>query len=128
MQKKILLVDDDRPILELIGEAFTHAGYQVISTDHPEQALELLRQQTIPVMFLDLNLPGMNGLDLCRRIRATNPMAQIFAFTGYVSLFELADCREAGFDDYFIKPVNLSTLLKAAKDAFDRLERWRGSR
>lgn len=126
MSKKILLVDDDQPILDLIGEAFTHAGYQVISTDRPEKALEIVGREKVPVMFLDLNLPGMNGLELCRRIRATNPMAQIFAFTGFVSLFELADCREAGFDDYFTKPVRLSVLLKAANDAFERVDRWRG--
>lgn len=126
MGKKILVVDDDQPILDLLGEAFTHAGYQVLSTDNPDSALEILGREKIPVMFLDLNLPGMTGLELCRRIRAAHPMAQIFAFTGFVSLFELADCREAGFDDYFTKPVKLAVLLKAAKDAFERLERWRG--
>ena len=125
MSKKILVVDDEVPILELIGEALTHAGYQVITTDSAENALEILAKETIPVMFLDLNMPGMNGLDLCRRIRSISPMAQLFAFTGYVSLFELADCREAGFDDYFTKPVDLATLLKAAKDAFERIERWK---
>lgn len=125
VKKSILVVDDEVAILEIIAEAFTHAGYQVITTDNAESALEILSEQAIPVMFLDLNMPGMNGLELCRQIRHSWPMAQLFAFTGYTSLFELADCREAGFDDYFTKPVELSVLLKAAKDAFDKIARWK---
>jgi CheY-like chemotaxis protein len=41
------------------------------------------------------------------------------------TLFELADCREAGFDDYFTKPVELKLLMKAAEDAFEKLDRWK---
>jgi DNA-binding response OmpR family regulator len=76
-------------------------------------------------MFLDLNLPGMNGMDLCRRIKKDKPMAIVFAVTGYASLFELVDCREAGFDDYFKKPVDMKSLVKAANDAFERIDRWK---
>jgi len=76
-------------------------------------------------MFLDLNMPGMNGVTLCERIRKDTPLAIIHAVTGYASLFELSDCREAGFDDYFYKPVKLSLLLKAAEDAFNKLDRWK---
>ncbi len=49
----------------------------------------------------------------------------IYAITGYASLFELADCREAGFDDYFQKPVEMKTLLKADQDAFKKIDRWK---
>lgn len=125
MSKKILVVDDEAAILEIIAEALNHAGYDPITAENAENALKILATENIPVMFLDLNMPGMDGLELCRRIRSNSPMAQLFAFTGYISLFELADCREAGFDDYFTKPLDLATLLKAANDAFDRIERWK---
>lgn len=125
MKNKVLLVDDERNILEVFGEAFEGAGYTVRQAESAEEALDILKKENIQVMFLDLMLPGMNGVDLCREIRKDHPLAQIFAVTAFASLFELADCREAGFDDYFTKPVNLRMLLKAAKDAFERLERWK---
>ncbi len=64
-------------------------------------------------------------MELCARIRKTLPMAIIHAITGYASLFELSECREAGFDDYFIKPISLKSLRQVTKDAFIKLERWK---
>ena len=63
--------------------------------------------------------------ELCRKIREKYPTACIYALTGHSTLFELADCREAGFDDYFTKPIKLETLHMAVEQAFDRVERWR---
>ncbi len=124
-EKKILIVDDDEFILDSFEMAFRKVGYIVRSAESAEKALEILNQEDINIMFLDLNLPGMNGVELCKQIRNDNPMALIYAVTGYNSLFEFTDCREAGFDDYFSKPVNLSVLLKTAEHAFETLDRWK---
>jgi CheY-like chemotaxis protein len=86
--------------------------------------LEILKNEKIYVMFFDLNMPGMNGLELCRRVKQEMPMAIVYAVTGYASLFELSDCREAGFEDYFRKPVNMKLLLKTAESAFEKINRW----
>jgi DNA-binding response OmpR family regulator len=123
-EQKILVVDDDEFIREIFEQAFIRSGYKVRLAESAEEALEILNAENIPVMFLDLNLPGMNGADLCRKIKEKNPTTIIHAVTGYGSLFELARCREAGFDDYFAKPVNLSALVQAAKEAFEKLDRW----
>ncbi|MCK4768496.1 MAG: response regulator [Desulfobacula sp.] len=125
MMDKILVVDDDEAIINLLEQAFSRAGYDVKSAQSSENALELLQNEKIHVMFLDLNMPGMNGIELCRKIRKDMPMANIFAVTGYASLFELADCREAGFDDYFKKPVNIKILVDTAKNAFEKISRWK---
>ena len=76
-------------------------------------------------MFFDLNLPEMDGIELCKEIKKDMPMSIIYAITGYTSLFELSNCREAGFEDYFKKPVNIKTLVKIAADSFEKLERWK---
>ncbi len=122
--RQILVVDDDEAIRELVKDLFTEAGYAVALAADAEAALELLDTGQINVMFLDLNLPGMSGVDLCRKIRETNPVACIYSMTGHASLFELTDCREAGFDDIFLKPVNMDMFLSTARGAFERLERW----
>lgn len=125
MNPTILIVDDEKAILNMFSLAFSKKGYQIRSAESAEEALELLKLEKIHVMFLDLNLPGMNGIELCRAIKKQMPMAVLYALTGYASLFELSDCRDAGFDDYYKKPVSMSLLLEAAKDGFEKIERWR---
>jgi CheY-like chemotaxis protein len=125
MQNKILVVDDEQVIGDILKKAFSKVGYTALCAQSSEEALDILKHENIKVMFLDLHLPGMNGVELCRLIRKNNPIACIFAMTGYVHMFELLECRQAGFDDYFTKPVNLQVLFAAAKEAFQKLERWK---
>jgi DNA-binding response OmpR family regulator len=123
-EKKILLVDDEVQILNMLEEAFKLHGYVVTTAESAEKALEILGEESIMVMFLDLKLPGMSGIDLCRQIRKGNQIAIIHALTGYSNFFGLLECRAAGFDDFFTKPVGLKTLFKATEDAFEKIERW----
>jgi len=124
--RTLLVVDDEEAILNMFEQAFSLDGYKVRTAESAEEALELLKGEKIQVMFLDLHMPGMNGVDLCKEIRKDFPIAIIHAVTGYSysSLFEIADCSEAGFDDYFTKPADLKMLLRAAQDAFEKIDRW----
>ena len=123
-EKKVLVVDDEEAILDILTQAFSASGYVVRAAEDAEKAVEILRQESIFVMFFDLNLPGMSGMQLCEQVRKQNPVAVIHALTGYADLYNLLDCRKVGFDDFFAKPVNLGILLKAAKDAFEKIARW----
>ncbi len=123
-QKRILIVDDEAAILDILKEIFTLSGYDVVTAASAETALEILRSEQIMVMFLDLKLPEMSGIDLCKEIRKTNKVAIIHALTGYVNNFGADECRSAGFDDYFIKPVQMKSLVDAAENAFNKLKRW----
>ncbi|MCF8075348.1 MAG: response regulator [Desulfotignum sp.] len=124
-EKRILVVDDEPTILNLFTQAFERAGYLVTTAETAEAALKILEKESFWVFFLDLNLPGMSGVDLCRQIRHQYPMAIVYAVTGYASLFELSECRDAGFEDYFTKPAKLSDLVEAADNAFKKLARWK---
>ena len=125
MEKKILVVDDEAPIRKMMTMAFTNKGYTVFSAENADQALEILSANSIHVVFTDLNMPGMNGVELCKKIKKDRPMSIVHAVTGYASIFELQDCRDAGCDDYFTKPVKMELLYKAAQEAFEKIERWR---
>ena len=125
MRDKILVVDDEMSIRSLFEEVLSDAGYDVRLAENGELALDILKQEEIDVIFLDLRLFGMNGIELCRNIRKTNPVSMIYAMTGWAALFEIEECREAGFDDYFTKPVSPETLSKAVGDAFEKLKRWK---
>ncbi|MEN6620951.1 MAG: response regulator [Smithella sp.] len=124
-QGKILVVDDEASIRDLFQSFFKEAGYDVFIAEGGQEALVILELQDIDVIFIDLKLFGMNGIDLCRRIHKTRPLSIIYAMTGWSALFEIDECREAGFDDYFEKPLDMDKLLLLVEQAFERLERWK---
>ncbi len=125
MDKKILIVDDEASIRDLFQSAFNELGYSVHLAENGDQALHILKQQDIDLIFLDLKLFGMNGIELCRQIKKHKPVSIIYAITGWTGLFDVEECREAGFDDYFTKPFQLDVLFKAVEDAFEKLGRWK---
>ncbi len=125
MEKRILIVDDEPIIREMLQEVFQGAGYEVTTAETAEKAISILQEQSILVMYLDLKLPGMSGVELCEHIRIQNPLAIIHAITGYTDFFGLLECRKAGFEDFFQKPVDIHVLLDSVRRAFQKLERWR---
>ncbi len=120
-----MIVDDEVSIRDLFQSAFSDVGYSVHLAENGEQALRILKQHEINLIFLDLKLFGMNGIELCRQIKKDKPVSIIYAITGWTGLFEIEECREAGFDDYFTKPLQLDVLFKAVEDAFEKLDRWK---
>ncbi|MBF0232438.1 MAG: response regulator [Desulfamplus sp.] len=125
VEKRILVVDDEESICLLLKSALSTKGYAVSTAYTPEDALEILDQNTILVMFIDLNLPRMTGVELCREIIKINPLSIAYAITGYASHFELAECKGAGFEDYFKKPIPLIEVFNAAERAFEKIQRWK---
>lgn len=123
MKNKLLIVDDEPEILDLFSAIFRE-DYTVATAASGEEGLQLLEKETFHVILLDLNLPGIDGIETCRTIKKNYPMSIVFAITGYVSLFHLSDCREAGFDNYFAKPVPIDLIKEEVKHAFRQIERW----
>lgn len=124
LSRNVLIVDDDTMVIDVFKKGFNRAGYTVRRASSAEEALAILDREKYPVMFLDLKLPKMSGVELCRLIRNQYPLSILFAVTGYASQFEFDACRRAGFDDYFTKPVDLKILFRATLDAFDKVEDW----
>jgi len=125
VEKRIICVDDDEQIRVMYEQVFSRTGYTVETVESAEAALDLIKKKSFGLAFLDIKLPGMSGIELCREIRKSWPLVTPVAVTGYVTMYELTECRDAGFEDYFIKPVNLEDLLSVASFSFNRLERWR---
>ncbi len=122
MKESILAVDDDPTILRLFEIALEREGYRVYPASSAEEALEILKERDFHVMLFDLKLPGMNGIDLCRKVKGERPDAVIFAITAYPSIFEISGCLSAGFDDYFSKPVDLDMLVRSIRKAFPEVQ------
>ena len=118
---KILVVDDEPLILDMLGDAFSKVGYSVYLASSANEALGILKKESIPLMFIDLGLESMNGFELCRNIRKDNPEAIIYALTGYTGFYEPHTYLDAGFDGIFDKPISLNDIYQVVKDSFEKL-------
>jgi len=125
MGEKVLIVDDEAELRELLKDTLEEAGFEVLTAENGAVALEVVNKTNVHIIFSDLQMPVMDGLDLCRQIKKIRPVSLIYAMTGFASIYDLVACREAGFDDYFVKPINLSIVINTAENAVDKLNRWR---
>jgi two-component system, OmpR family, KDP operon response regulator KdpE len=107
---RILVVDDDPQIRRVMRVTLTGQGYEVDDVRSGEAALEKLRDQRFDLVVLDMNIPGMGGLETCRAIRAQSEIA-IIMLTVRDSESDKVEALDAGADDYVTKPYNTSELL-----------------
>lgn len=110
--EKILIVDDQKEIRELFEEVFTEAGYCVSIAENGEAALKKFESENIKLVLSDIRMPGMNGIELCKRIREISESVPVFAMTGYYNEFTSEEFSEVGFADVLYKPVKLDKLLQ----------------
>jgi two-component system response regulator MprA len=105
----ILVVDDDRALREALRRALTLAGYEVQVAQDGEQALELLAQAEPDAVVLDVGLPGIDGLEVCRRVRLGSRVP-ILILTARDAVADRIDGLDAGADDYMVKPFDVDEL------------------
>jgi putative nucleotidyltransferase with HDIG domain len=106
----ILVVDDEESIRGVVGEYFRRRGYEVITAGDGAEALHILQRGGIDCCFTDINMPGMNGLELAERIHLTDRSLPVIVMTGYPSLDASIHTLRNGVVDFLIKPVNLKQM------------------
>ena len=124
MDKTLMVVDDDKMILETLDRVLSRGGYEARCARGAEEALKILDAADIKVFLIDLKMPLTDGVSLCKQIKKRKPMACVYAMTGHMTEYHVETCRAAGFDDYFIKPFDVDLILNAAKSGFEKVERW----
>jgi DNA-binding NtrC family response regulator len=80
-----LFVDDDQPVLAVIAEALSARGFRVLAADNADDALRLLAQEHVDVLFADVVMPGINGIELAKRAKLLRPDLKVLLETGYFS-------------------------------------------
>ncbi len=116
---RILVVDDDPQIRRVMRVTLTGQGYEVDDARSGEAALEKLRDQRFDLVLLDMNMPGMDGLETCRAIRAQSEIS-IIMLTVRDSEVDKVDALDAGADDYVTKPYNAPELLARIRASLRR--------
>ncbi len=105
MKAKILVVDDERAIRDLLSDALRHAGYEVLCAPNGEEALSLIRRENIYIAICDIKMPGMNGIDLLQKIPDISPETIVLLITAYASVETAVDALRYGAFDYLLKPL-----------------------
>ena len=116
---KILVVDDEPQIRRLLRTTLTASGYQVSDARTGEEALEKFRDYLPDLVIMDLNMPGMGGLDACREIRIGSDVP-IIILTVRNTENEKVEALDAGADDYVSKPFGMNELLARIRAALRR--------
>jgi DNA-binding response OmpR family regulator len=113
---KILIVDDERLITSTLAIIFANAGYDARATSSAEEALELIADWSPDLAFLDVILPGMNGIELAILLRVKHPKCRVALFSGQAATTDLLSGATAlGYTfDIVAKPVHPETLLTLA--------------
>ncbi|NPA48455.1 MAG: response regulator [Thermodesulfobacteria bacterium] len=110
---KILIVDDEESIHLLYREELSDEGYEVISAMSGPEALELIEKEKPDLVVLDINMPGMNGLEVLRTIKEKNPKLPVILCSAYPEFKQ--DLSSWASDDYIVKSFDLTELKESIK-------------
>jgi two-component system KDP operon response regulator KdpE len=116
---RILVVDDDPQIRRVMRVTLTGQGYEVDDAKTGEAALEKLREQRFDLVLLDMNMPGMGGIDTCRAIRSQSEIA-IIMLTVRDTEADKVEALDAGADDYVTKPYTAPELMARIRASLRR--------
>lgn len=124
-RERILIVEDDEGLRQVTHLQLERQGYEMSSAGSAEAALEILEKSPQHLVLTDLNLPGMPGLDLLKRVRAEHPATTVIVVTAFGTVQSAVEAMKAGAYDYITKPVHpyeLKALVKRSLDHHRLLE------
>jgi two-component system, OmpR family, KDP operon response regulator KdpE len=113
--KKILVVDDKDPVLLQLKRGLERNGYEVYTARRGKEALDVLDQQTIDLILLDLKLPDIGGLQVCKEVRGQYPSLPIIIISVVHEVGSIVEALNQGADDYVPKPFDMVEVLARIK-------------
>lgn len=125
MAKTILAVDDDKDTLKVIDWIFTQKGFKVITADNGQDALNLLNEFSADLIILDVLMPGMNGYDVCKKIRNIPAFKKIpiIMLSGISSEAGSLMGLDSGVNKYLVKPFDNNKLVSIVTDMLENQDK-----
>ena len=109
----ILVIDNESDQLEMMQGILMRIGFDAYTTDNPQEALEMVKQEAFSLVFIDLIMPDIDGTELCEQIKRLRPAVSGYAYSGHAHLYSSKRLARAGFDGTINKPATMDE-LKAA--------------
>ena len=121
MEKQVLLVDDEPGILRVLGISLADRGYRVMTAESGEEALRVFHEARPEVILTDIKMPGMDGIELLKRVKAESPNTEVIMITGHGEMELAIQSLKYDASDFITKPINDETLDIALRRAIERL-------
>jgi len=121
-EKKILVIDDEAEILEVLSLILTKESYEVFTSTEGDTAFEILRNYDIGLVLCDLNLGEESGLSILKSVKVINPDIQFIMITGFGSIDTAVEAMKEGAFDFIEKPVRRHNIIKVVDKAFENIE------
>jgi DNA-binding NtrC family response regulator len=115
----VLVVDDDKDVGALVADALREAGYAVLVFTKPEEALAAVGEQSVDLVITDLLMPGMDGIELLRRIKIEKPQMPVLLISAYGTVDSAVQAMKDGAFDFVTKPIDIDHLEELAKRAME---------
>jgi two-component system response regulator (stage 0 sporulation protein F) len=116
MKKKVLIVDDQNGIRVLLVEVFSSEGYHTFQASNGKLALEIVKKESPDLVLLDMKIPGMDGLEILKHIKAIDPQMKVIMMTAYGELDMIKEATDLGALMHFTKPFDIDELRMAVND------------
>jgi DNA-binding NtrC family response regulator len=117
---KVLIVDDEKPLRELLQAELSRSGFKVQAASNGEEGLALYREQIFNVILLDVKMPGADGVEILQRMKNESNIPEIIMFTGHGDIETAVSCIKLGAYDYLTKPVKLDELDLVIDKAYEK--------
>lgn len=117
---RILVVDDEESIRDLCARVLARAGYAVVTAPSGEDAVVRLSQDSFDLLISDIRMPGISGLEVLERAKATFPQIRVVLITGFGTPQMLTRAQQSGADRILTKPFNPIELLAAVRESLPR--------
>ncbi len=117
MSEKVLIVDDEEDFLEVMAERMKSRGMEVSTSTSAEEALVLIEKESFDAVILDFMMPGMDGIETLKAIKAAKPELQIILLTGHATVQKGVEAMKLGAMDVMEKPADLEILTEKIKIA-----------
>lgn len=120
MTEKVLLVDDEEDFLEIMSERMEARGMEVTTCASAMEAVKMIKSKTFDAIILDFMMPGMDGFQALKEIKAKHPESQIILLTGHATVEKGVEAMKMGATDFLEKPADIEALEKKIKEASAR--------
>jgi len=120
VEKKVLIVDDEERVLQSIAGVLEDEGFRVATARSGEEAIGIFEQEGPDVTLLDIWMPGMDGIEVLRRLKWMSPDCQVIMISGHATISTAMTAVKLGAFDFIEKPLSLDLLLMAIRRALDR--------
>ena len=121
MHKRILIVDDEKPTLEMLEMLLEGYGYEVLLAENGEQALAIYEKERPPIVLTDIKMPLLDGMEVLDRIKRANPKAEVIVVTGHGDVDQAVKALDLEATDFISKPVRRKVLDLALQRAENRI-------